>query len=832
MKIQKSVFALLVLLFSRHVYGQDFLIKGKVSDAETKEGIPFANVFLKGSTKGTTTDLDGNYILQTTHTADSLVASYIGYQSKSIALTKGKSNQTIDFELNSTALSLNEVVVTRKGYENPAWDVIENVLKHRNENDLNKLKAFQFQSYTRNEIYVNNLTDKLRNNRTIKQMIEVAEHHTGTDSATSLPLFISESVSDMYFINNPKKRTEHVQKTRMSGLGVEDGSVLSQLTGAAFQDYNFYDNWVSILQKGFISPIASGWKGFYEYELELQMHDLDGIPCYKITFEPKRKEDLAFTGTMWITDEAHGYALKKIDAKVSESANINFVEGIEIQQELIQPEKGSAWLPKNTRIKIQAKNLNDRWGGLLVDTKVANQNFIVNQEKPSTFYLQDIIIEKDANDPAEETYWSSSRPDPLTEEEQQVINTVESIKTLPRVKNLVNVLDIAFNGYINVGKIDLGTYTHVYANNDIEKHRFRLGATTNVDFSTKYVLAGYLGYGTGDNKLKYNMTFRYIANRIKWTQFGFMHQYDLQRVGIFDDDLNQDPAFMAATRWGEQTQAYYNELSRFWFQTDLTKGVTAKVTLRRSSFDPAFDFEYSLDPEKPELSGSNYVNAEVVGELKIAPGHKMFYTEYNTRAVFTTDDRPALTLRYSYGIPNLLGSQFEYQKFYAGIDHSFRMGRFGKTSYQLSGTYIPDVLPYPMLGVHLGNELPVFYNAYAFNLMNFMEFVSDQYASLNLEHHFEGLIANRIPILNKLNVRLFATSRILYGSLSDENKAAILSDIPEDHLKSLNGEPYAEVGYGMENIFKIIRVDFVHRLTHTDGHAPEFAIKISGQLSL
>lgn len=194
-----------------------------------------------------------------------------------------------------------------------------------------------------------------------------------------------------------------------------------------------------------------------------------------------------------------------------------------------------------------------------------------------------------------------------------------------------------------------------------------------------------------------------------------------------------------------------------------------------------------------------------------------------------------LTFRYIYGMPNVLNSDFEYHKFSLNAFQRINLGSLGNTNYTLEGGQILNPLPYPLLQVHTGNE-SVFYTSAAFNLMDYMEFVSDTYASLRVLHNFDGHVMNKIPAIRKLNLRLLLEANILYGSLSDENQTLLNHSDRENTLASglgtLSDTPYVELGYGIENILRFIRIDFFHRLTYLDRpDVRKFGFKVSGQFA-
>jgi hypothetical protein len=179
---------------------------------------------------------------------------------------------------------------------------------------------------------------------------------------------------------------------------------------------------------------------------------------------------------------------------------------------------------------------------------------------------------------------------------------------------------------------------------------------------------------------------------------------------------------------------------------------------------------------------------------------------------------------------------FDYQKFYLDIRHNFRLGIFGRTNYQIKGGYTPDILPYPLLETHLGNRT-IFYNDASFNMMRIFEFVSDKHISLSILHDFDGFIANRLPLFKKLKWRFFATSNVLVGSAQNRNRRLIpKNDLDGNLLPQFSSleenKPYVEMGYGVSNILKFVRVDFLHRLSYLNNGVAPFGVKLSVQFRL
>lgn len=822
--------------------GKKTLIKGRVTDAETNEALPFVNVYFKGTQIGTTTDFDGYYNLESETPTDSLTASYIGYATRSKWVLKGQA-QTINFQLGTDATVLAEIVVKTK-YENPAWEILRNVVANKSRNDKKSLSAYQYESYSKTEMDIDKITEKFRQKKAVQKILNVLDSMqkiVGEDGQPILPVFISESISDVYYIRDPARRRENILKTKVTGIGITDGTYISQLIGSSFQQYDFYENWLSILGKDFMSPIADGWRLAYEYDLTSWETKVGGEKCYRIDFKPKRPEDLAFTGSMWITHKH--YALKQIDVKIDKTANLNFIEKIKIQQELTLA-SDSAWLPSKTRVLVDVGEIRDDWAGMLAKFYVSNKDFVINQPKPVRFFDEQVHVEEDAQVGNGDEYWQTARHDTLTKTEANLFQMIDTIRNLPVVRTYVDIAEVLVDGYKTVGKIDLGKYNQTYAFNDVEGHRFRVGFRTNTNFSRKWTLRGYGAYGTLDEMFKYKAEAEYIFSRRPWTVGGISRTHDVEQVAIFNDDVVNSPIFDIFVRYGQisRRRPFISQVNKIWFKTDIYPGVSTKLTLRNRDFDPVTGNNYGFayqDPVNGELL-TRFTTTEMVAEIRVAMGEK-FIQDGNSRVSLGSDKRPALTLRYTRGVRNFLGSDLNYDKWFLGLEQRVRVGIAGYFEYKFHAGYIPSTVPYPLLETHLGNE-SMFFNSNSYNLMRFFEFVSDKYVSLRLQHRFEGFFFNRIPLLRRLKWREVATANLLYGGVSDANISIIPNDtnvinpgLNISGFKWLRETPYTEVSYGVENILKFIRVDFVHRLTYlhySDQQIPPFGIRVSAQFRL
>src|SRR6185437_3601007 len=332
---------------------QQTVISGKVTDAATGEAVPYAKVYFKHLHFGATTNFEGLYNLRSDKVEDSLTVEYLGYSPKSKPVKKGRV-QVINFQIESSEMQMGEATI-HPG-ENPAWRILRGVWAHKSQNDKTSLSSYQYQSYSKIEMSATNISDKFKNSalmKPFKNIFDSLKIVSGEDGRTIIPFFISESVSDIYYLKTPQLKSEHIRGSKVRGVGVQDGSLVSQLMGSSLQDYNFYQNWMLVINKGFISPIADGGLSFYHYYL-IDSMVIDGKYCYKIEFKPKLDKDLAFTGTMWINDTS--FALKRIIVTVDKKANINYIRSIHLQQDLV-PTSAGPWLVAKERITVDVSEI-------------------------------------------------------------------------------------------------------------------------------------------------------------------------------------------------------------------------------------------------------------------------------------------------------------------------------------------------------------------------------------------------------------------------------------------------------------------------------------------
>ena len=802
---------------------QKTIISGRVTESVTNSGVPFANIYFKGSYIGTVTDFEGNYSIQTTEPHDSIYVSLIGYRSKAKAIKNGKI-QVLNFQIAAEALNLGSVEV-RPGI-NPAVRIIKNAIANKSAYNRDNLKTIQFISYTKQEADIDNVTPKMRKRKfldDITRMWDRLDTLAGTDSKANLPVFMSEVVSEIYYSNDSKKKREDVKAIKARFVGMKDGSAMGQLNGSDFQNYNFSNNNVGIQGKDFLSPIADNALLFYNYYL-LDSVLLDSFKCYKIDCRPKNKRDLAYTGILWITDST--FAIKQLDLGITKDVNFNLVDRARIQQILI-PTSAGPWVPSQTRITIDYAAVTDKLVSMILRIYNSNQHFIVNQPKEKEFYesrttyAEDVLLKDSA-------YWVESRPEPLTPLEAESYNMIDTVRNIPFVKRGVNVLYFLFSGYKDIGPVDIGHYINLYAYNRYEGSRVRLGFRTNATFSKNWIIRGYGAYGFRDKGFKYNLQLERILTHFPWSKIGIQYRSDIDQIGTnysYSSTMNlgQSPNNLNNTfsHIGDISKLVYKKESRIWYEKNFNRGLGAKLVLQNIRTTPLFPVEFG--DRFSLFQTADFSITELLIDARYSLKER-FIQNGNERISFGNNRSPVFTINYTWGVKHLFGGDFDYHKVTGSVSNRFRMAILGYSQVMIKAGKVFSEVPYTLLEIPRGNETVVFANN-IFNKMNYFEFVSDQYMEAFWQHHFNGLLFNRIPVIKRLNIREVIGGNIAYGTLSKQNR--VFNE--NNDFTVMTDMPYAEISAGIENILEVIRVDYVYRLTYTSaGYKAKYSLQNPG----
>lgn len=812
---KKFTFWIIIIVFllkGTLSFGQITKIRGTIIDAATLEPVPFVNVTFKNSSVGTITNTDGEYFLETRNYYDSIIVSFVGYKQQSHFVNKNHF-QEINFSLKTNIFELDEIVILPT--ENPAHPILRNIIANKEKHNPEKFDSYIYKLYNKVEIDVNNVDEEFKKQKLLRDFQFIFDY-VDTSAITGksyLPIFITESFSDYYFKKTPATEREIITATKISG--VENISI-SQFTGKMYQKINIYENFNRVFEPGFVSPIADFGLVYYKYYL-IDSAFIGNKWCYQISFIPKRKQERTFRGDFWVNDTT--FAIVKIQMRMAKNVNINYINDFVAEYEY-SPVDDSLWFLQNEKLFFDF-NLNDRSTGFFGKKTTNYMDIRFNVEMPEhiTKINDNVIVQENAiiND---EEYWDKHRPINLTPKEKDIYKMVDSIKQVPIFRTYEKIVGMFAMYHFVVGPIELGPYYKLFSFNEIEGNRIRIGGRTSNNFSTKLMINSHGAYGEKDERFKYGLGFIYMINKNPRTAFEMQYRYDIQQLGQSPNALTEDNIFTSILRRNPNykltmVRDFNTSFEKEWFQ-----GFSNELSFQYMSIEPTEYVPFYKSTAVDTIFYNDVTTSEVTLNVRFAKNEKYLRGEFETVNLGTDD--PVLNLYFTTGIKNLFGSNYEYYKLSLSLAHKIPISPFGYFKYIVDAGQIFGTVPYPLLKLHEGNETYAF-DRYAFNMMNYYEFASDRYVSLYIEHHFQGFLLNKIPLMRKLKWREVISAKGLIGDLSSKHES--IMNYPEG-LYSLN-EPYMEASVGIENIFKIFRVDAMWRLSYLEhDNIEKFGLRI------
>jgi hypothetical protein len=821
LKPYKYIFLFIGLfLVANAVDAQITRIMGVVLDKATNEPIPFASVLFKNTTHGVSADFDGAFSLDYETDSDTLIASALGYHEQRIPIKKGVF-QRVTFRLKATEFNLNEVEVFAE--VDPAIIIFNKTIANKEKNNPKEFDAIDYRLYNKVEVDANNVAERFKKNRFLKKFQLVFNYiDTSTINGKAyLPVFISESVSRVYKKSNPKVMREIIEASQISGM---DNSSLSQFMGGLYQEVNVYDNFIEIFQKNFVSPLSDNGRNTYDYVL-IDTVNLNNRQNFHLMFKPKRKQELTFVGELWIHDST--FAVTRVDMKAAVDANINFVNDIDLSLEYDFVNHKN-WVLSKDKITLDLNVVEntEKVPGFFATRTSYYSDFHFDDTKNDSVFLNPVnvrVLPLATNKKPD--YWNSNRDVPLNKNERGIYQMVDSVQKMPVFKSYIDAVYMFTSGYLIWNKVEIGPTFKAISSNTTEGLRFRLGGRTSNKFSTTLMLEGFLAYGLKDKQLKGSAGFAYMFNKNPYRKLSGNYTYDLEQLGQSHVVLSNDNFLTSLLRRSPNDKQSLVEELKLKYEHEWFSGFSSTVTFINRKMFPVGNLDFKIWDEGSYQSIKSLKTTELGFSLRLAIQEKYLMGEFVRINLGTR--YPVLRLDAFYGLPHFFEYNQEYFRLNFQLQHWFNIGGLGWSSYAIEAGKIWGTVPYPLLPIAPGNQTLIF-DPYVFNLMNYYEFINDEYISAFYTHHFDGLLFNRLPLLRKLNWREVITAKAIVGNLSEKN--ALYSVFPS-YSKALT-RPYYEVGVGVENIFKIVRIDFVWRLNHlSNPKTQKFGILGSLQFS-
>ncbi|MFC5047175.1 DUF5686 family protein [Aquimarina hainanensis] len=815
--MKQRIFVIVLFLIGSATLFSQTKVSGKVLDSNSTP-IPFANIVFKNSTIGTITDENGSFYMESDKNHTSISVSFVGFQTKSITLNK-RTSYNMEITLEEEAAALDEVVIYKgktSKKNNPAIDILRKIWEYRRENGIKKFKQYSYNKYEKLEFDINTIDSAFINSRIFNGMEFIFDDidTSRITGKTYLPIFLNEAISTVYGDNTTNELKEVLKGNKNAGFS--DNQTLIAFVKDLYSDYNVYDNYLKFFDKSFTSPLSRTGINVYNYVLTDSAY-IDNKWCYNIIYYPRRKNELTFKGDFWVNDTT--WAIKEINLEVTKSANINWVKDLYIEQEFKVLNDSIFLITKDYFQSDFAFNKKEKSRGIYGKRTTLYDDYKFDRKKDKKFYRSQVDPYNYDVYNREDSFWKNARMEELNKDEKKVYKLLDTLKTVKAFKRLYNIGTILASGYIEFNNFDFGPLFSTVGYNDIEGLRLRAGGRTYFSPNDRWRIEGYGAYGFKDNKFKYGLSGKILVDRKSRLIISGGNRRDVEQLGASLTNTNdvegRSLASSSVIMTGDNNRLTSINLSAFNLQIEPARNFTIGVTGTFRALKPADRSLFSLDfidPDTNEIR-QEIKQTEISTRLTYTPGRKT--TGYGVDRIVVNDgDYAQLFLNYSAGIKGLLESDFDYEKIQLYYRQPWNIGGFGvlNSSLELGKTY--GTVPLGLLSVIPGNQTYLsIYNT--FPLLNFYEFTTDTYASLHLEHNFNGRIFSRIPLLRKLNLRELVGLRGVWGELSDENIAmSAPSNIP---LLAPDDEVYWEYSLGVGNIFKIFRIDFHFRGNYFDN---------------
>lgn len=703
---------------------------------------------------------------------------------------------------------------------NPAVELIAKIRNDQHKGDPRKLQHYSYDRYDKLTLGLLDISEEdLAQHETLKAYLDT----TAYGRRRMLKVQLNESVSTVLYSNGGKDRKEAIRGKDSYGVSeMFDVGDIETVLEDLLREGDIYKDDITLLNKRFPSPLSSAGNLHYRYFITDTL-DVEGTRCVQLTFLPRNPSDFTFSGNLYTElGDTTGF-IRKVSMKIPRTVNLNFIDNLHIDQLYEKDASGK-------RHKVR--------DDLNLDICIAKgtQRFTASRssiyDNFSDRFRSDLKEAYEAIGPYIEIGYPSDshgdlltymRGDRLTAAESHMDTFLSELRKYPAFYWGEKVLVVLVTGYIKTGKkskFDIGPINTLISTNPIEGVRLRLGGMTTANLSPHLFASGYVAYGTSDRKWKYKGEIEYSFFRKKYRSSEFpvnsirlTHMYDLDMIGQHYLFTNPDNVFLSLKRKKDMLVTY-RHLTRLEYTLELNNHFSFSAWGQHIRQDAS--------PWLPFVTGTGrnvpyYRRTTLGASVRYAPGEKLI--QENDKRVAVNRDAPVFQLLQEWGPRGLRGCHYAICKTEASAMKRFWFSTFGYLDVLVKGGVVWSQVPYPELLWQNAN-LSYTIQPESYSLMNPMEFAMDRYVSGDFTYWGNGVIFNRIPIIRKAGLREVIDFKCLWGGLSKRNNPSdnpTLFRFPADaDVRIMDTTPYMEISAGIDNIFKILRIDYVWRLSYLD----------------
>lgn len=827
-------------------------LKGVITDSLSHERLMYISVFYEGKGVGGISNGNGEYQIETRKGWNEVTFSAVGYITKVIKIAPG--TKELNVQLMPNDIMLDEVIVKPKKEKysrknNPAVDFMRQVIDHKKAQKLEENDYYQYNKYQKMKMSLNDVTPESLEKGIYKKFSFLKDQIEASPETNKLilPISVQETASKTIYRKSPESKKNIIEG--MNSNGIEElfstGDMLGTILNDVFSDINIYDDDIRLLQRRFVSPIGSGAISFYKfYLMDTVMVDRD--ECVHLTFVPQNSQDFGFTGHLYVLKDST-YAVKKATMNLPKKTGVNFVENLDIVQQYEQLPNGN-WVLTDDDMTVELLVMK-AVQGLQVRRTTKYSNYAFTPVEPRLFRLKGATIKEADMLTKSDDYWAGVRQVPLTKTESTMDLFMNRIEQIPGFKYVIFGAKALIENHVETGtkehpsKFDFGPINTMISNNYVDGTRFRLSGMTTGKLSPRWFLKGYGAYGLKDKKWKYEGNLTYSFRKCDYFPWEFpkhfitaTYRYDVMAPMDKFLDTDKDNVFVSWKTTTVDQMSYVRDIM-LKYEMETTAGFSVAAMTRHREDTPAGKLQYIRNNPQQTIV-PDITTTEVGLTLRYAPGETFVNTKQRRRPVSL--DAPIFTLSHTSGFKGVLGGEYNFNLTEASIWKRFWLSSWGKIDVTLKAGAQWNTVPFPLLILPEAN-LSYITQRETFNLINNMEFLNDRFASVGLTYDMNGKLFNRIPLIKKLKWREVFRFRALYGTLTDKNNP-FKSDNPDLFLfPQRDGRytsfamdpkvPYLEASVGIYNIFKLLHIEYVRRLTYLDNpginkHGVRFMIQV------
>lgn len=837
-------------------------VTGVVIDSKTRQPLDFVNVYYEGKNVGEQTDENGRFVVKEDSSWNELTVSTMGYVKQVVKLVPGKKkNLTIRLvpeprKLQGVTITAKKTKYSRKN--NPAVELMRKVIAAKKMSDLRQKDFFTYTKYEKMTFSINEFTDKVFEEGEFKKFAFLKDHVETCPETGKLilPLTVDETLSETFYRKDPHSEKVLIKGESNKGVTelVNTGEIFTTTLKDVFTDVDIYENECRLLQYPFKSPIANSAISFYRYYIQDTIF-IDNDKVIDIGFLPNNQQDFGFSGHLFIMADS-SYQVRRVELNIPSRSDVNFVDNMIITQDFTE-------LPSGERVAINNDMLVElkltKWLGKFLVQRTTRLSDFAFEEIPNKVFKRikgSVFREPDAQ-MQDDRFWQSYRKVELTQSESQMGTFISRIESLKGFKYFIFGFKALVENFVETGdslhpsKVDIGPINTIVSSNDYDKMRLRISALTTANFNPHFFMNGYAAYGTKTQNLYGKLQLTYAFNKKAYLP----REFPQNNISVYylDDIVSPFDKFIPTDKDNMFTSFHASKVDQYnhtkeWhvaYDREWESGLKFKLNFTRTTNRPVDALFYQrvgtgiLDTEtgisQPVNDPSMWVKDITTSEFKVGFTFEPGATYVNTkqRRLKINLDAPVFTVSHTAGINGFLGGEYDYNVTEAGMYKRFWVGSWGKIDVDAKAGIQWNKVPFPLL-IHPAANQSYILEDYTFSLISNLEFLNDRYASLMVSWDLNGKIFNRIPLLKKLKWREFIGVNVLWGTLTDKNNPAASgyndSDLfyfPGHFLADGTYEcntqimdkktPYAELRLGVHNIFKILHVEYVKRLTYLDN---------------